>query len=64
MAADHDHSHHDHPRGHARMADNERRVFWAMLLTAGFMVAEAIGGVLSGSLALLADATHAVCRPC
>ena len=37
---------------------NERRVFWAMLLTATFAVAEAVGGVLSGSLALLADAAH------
>ena len=37
---------------------NERRVFWAMLLTASFMVAEVVGGLLSGSLALLADAGH------
>ncbi|MGH6945054.1 MAG: cation diffusion facilitator family transporter, partial [Geminicoccaceae bacterium] len=45
--------HHDHA-GQA----NERRVFWAMVLTGGFMLAEVIGGVLSGSLALLADAGH------
>lgn len=37
---------------------NERRVFWAMLLTGVFMVAELAGGILSGSLALLADAGH------
>ncbi len=37
---------------------NERRVFWAMLLTGGFVVVEAVGGILSGSLALLADAGH------
>lgn len=37
---------------------NERRVFWAMLLTGGFMIAEIVGGVLSGSLALLSDAGH------
>jgi cobalt-zinc-cadmium efflux system protein len=30
----------------------------ALLLTAGFMFAEIIGGLLSGSLALLADAAH------
>lgn len=34
------------------------RLLWAMLLTAGFMLVEVIGGVLSGSLALLADAGH------
>ena len=44
----HDHSH----------ASNERRVFWAMLLTGGFMVVEAIGGVMSNSLALISDAGH------
>jgi cobalt-zinc-cadmium efflux system protein len=47
---------HDHePRENA---GNERRVFLAMLLTGGFMVAEVVGGILSGSLALLADAGH------
>lgn len=30
----------------------------ALVLTGGFMVAEAVGGILSGSLALLADAGH------
>jgi cobalt-zinc-cadmium efflux system protein len=53
----HDHSHH-HRHEHARTADNERRVLWAMLLTGGFMVAEAVGGVIAGSLALIADAGH------
>lgn len=33
-------------------------MFLAALLTGGFMVAEIIGGLLSGSLALLADAGH------
>jgi len=37
---------------------NERRLLWAGLLTAGAMLAEAIGGIVSGSLALLADAGH------
>jgi cobalt-zinc-cadmium efflux system protein len=37
---------------------NERRLFWAGLLTAVTMLAEAAGGILSGSLALLADAGH------
>jgi cobalt-zinc-cadmium efflux system protein len=39
-------------------ADSERKVFWVMLLTGGFMLAEVAGGLVSGSLALLADAGH------
>jgi cobalt-zinc-cadmium efflux system protein len=59
----HDHAHHDHAHhGHAHRApsgrDGERRVFWVLLLTAGFMVVEAVGGWLAGSLALIADAGH------
>ena len=55
MAHDHDHSHHHlHHAGH----DSQRRLAWAILLTGGFMVAEVVGGILSGSLALLADAGH------
>lgn len=56
----HDHHHHDHDHGHdhGHHHGNERRVFWALLLTAGFMVAEVVGGIVSGSLALLADAGH------
>ncbi|MFQ5347227.1 MAG: cation diffusion facilitator family transporter [Rhodothalassiaceae bacterium] len=37
---------------------NERRTFLAMLLIGGFMGVEALGGYLTGSLALLADAAH------
>ena len=47
----------DHAHTHAD-ADNERRVLWAMLLTGGFMLAEVVGGIVAGSLALLADAGH------
>ena len=39
---------------------NERRTGLAALLTGTFMLAELIGGYLSGSLALLADAGHMV----
>jgi cobalt-zinc-cadmium efflux system protein len=35
-----------------------RRMRWVLGITAGFMVAEVVGGVLSNSLALLADAGH------
>ncbi len=57
------HSHtHGHDQGHSHAPDvsrgNQRRVLAAMCLTAGFMVAEVIGGILSGSLALIADAGH------
>jgi cobalt-zinc-cadmium efflux system protein len=37
---------------------SEQRIGWAALLTAGYMVAEVVGGALAGSLALLADAGH------
>jgi len=50
----HDHSHHHVSSSH----DSQRRLFWGILLTAGFMLAEVVGGILSGSLALLADAGH------
>ncbi len=43
-------------REHIR--DNMRRVVIALLLTGSFMIVEVIGGILSGSLALLADAGH------
>jgi cobalt-zinc-cadmium efflux system protein len=49
---------HDHQHHHDHGASNEKRLLWAMLLTGGFMVAEVIGGIVSGSLALLADAGH------
>ncbi len=35
-----------------------RRVTIALVLTGSFMVVEVIGGILAGSLALLADAGH------
>ena len=43
--------------GHSH-AEDMRRVFWAMLLTGSFMGVEVIGGIVSGSLALLSDAAH------
>lgn len=58
---DHDHSHdhghagHGHSHGHGADA---RRLGIALGVTATFMVVEIIGGVVSGSLALLSDAGH------
>jgi cobalt-zinc-cadmium efflux system protein len=43
---------------HADTNSNMRRVMIALVLTGAFMVVEVIGGILSGSLALLADAGH------
>lgn len=37
---------------------NSRRLFLAFIVTLVFMIAEVIGGIISGSLALLADAGH------
>jgi cobalt-zinc-cadmium efflux system protein len=45
------------PHSHSH-ASNERRIGIAALLTGAFMLAEVLGGVISGSLALLADAGH------
>ncbi len=44
--------------GHSNSNGNMRRVVLALILTGSFMVVEVIGGILSGSLALLADAGH------
>lgn len=62
MADHHDHhhgNHHRHDHAHAHGASNGGRLLgFALLLTAGFMLVEFAGGVLAGSLALLADAGH------
>lgn len=55
---DHDHSGHDHSHAPKVGADNERVVLIGFVLTAGFMVAEVVAGIMSGSLALIADAGH------
>jgi cobalt-zinc-cadmium efflux system protein len=39
-------------------ASDSRRLGWALAITASFMGIEVVGGLLSGSLALLADAGH------
>jgi cobalt-zinc-cadmium efflux system protein len=59
---------HAGPHGHVHDADHQRRAHgagtslrrlgWSLGVTATVMIAEAIGGVLSGSLALLSDAGH------
>jgi cobalt-zinc-cadmium efflux system protein len=49
-------AHHGHDHGHEHR--NARAVGSAALLTGGFMVVEVVGGLLAGSLALIADAGH------
>ncbi|MCE2526908.1 MAG: cation transporter [Actinomycetia bacterium] len=67
-----DHEHHDHDDHHGNDHDDhddhahdlrgtsKRSLAIALILIAGFMVAEVIGGIVSGSLALLSDAGHMV----
>ena len=58
-AHDHGHDHdHDHDHTPTVTSANERKVLLSFFLIFGFMVVEAVGGVLSGSMALLADAGH------
>lgn len=51
MAGDHHHHHVDPDAGDARM-------FWAVFINLALTLAQIIGGILSGSLALIADAVH------
>lgn len=44
--------------GRLRRDVERRRLSWVLGITAGFMLVEVVGGVLAGSLALLADAGH------
>src|SRR5258708_1663516 len=59
----HSHCHdqdHDHPHevGHLHARPGTWQLWVLTVLSAGYMVAEIVGGIVSGSLALLADAGH------
>ena len=56
MSHTHDHSQ-PHLHDHAHPS-HQGRLRWALVLTALFFVAEVVGGIVSNSLALLADAGH------
>jgi cobalt-zinc-cadmium efflux system protein len=64
QAHDHGHSdghHHGHSHGHAHnhaAGASERGLKIALGLTGAYLVAEVVGGLLTGSLALLSDAAH------
>jgi cobalt-zinc-cadmium efflux system protein len=52
---------HVHAHAHAlsaRREDSKRRIWLALAINAGMLVVEAVGGILTGSLAVLADAGH------
>jgi cobalt-zinc-cadmium efflux system protein len=59
-----DHDHHDRHRGHGHShgaaTTDEGRIGWAFIVIFSFMLVEVGGGIMSGSLALLADAGHMV----
>ena len=66
MTATHDHHHHHHHHDgciHSQIPAGDggaKRLTWALVVIATFAVLEVVGGVLSGSLALIADAGHMV----
>jgi cobalt-zinc-cadmium efflux system protein len=49
---------HSHSHSHGRAARSRRRLSIVLVLTALYMLAETVGGWMTGSLALLADAGH------
>ncbi len=52
------HAHQHHTPIRLRGEQKQRTLTWALAITLAFMLAEAIGGWIAGSLALLADAAH------
>ena len=52
----HGHGHHDH--SHDFRSASKKSLWLALVLISTYMIAEVIGGMISGSLALLADAGH------
>jgi cobalt-zinc-cadmium efflux system protein len=65
MGHSHDHHHHGHGHGHthgpvygAGTAASTRALKWSLVLTVVILIAEGLGGWVSNSLALLADAGH------
>ncbi len=67
MGHSHDHHHHGHSHGHghthgpvygAGAAASTRALKWSLVLTVVILIAEGLGGWVSNSLALLADAGH------
>ena len=55
---DHGHGHAGHDHAHDLRGASRRNLLLALVLISTYMIAEVIGGVVSGSLALIADAGH------
>jgi cobalt-zinc-cadmium efflux system protein len=53
-----DHSHEGHSHGRHGAGARKRALAFVFVLTTAFLAAEVVGGLLTGSLALLADAGH------
>tara|TARA_R100001377_G_scaffold80661_1_gene59697 strand:- start:4413 stop:5318 length:906 start_codon:yes stop_codon:yes gene_type:complete len=49
---------HSHDHGHKHDDDSTRRIGWAFFLNVGFTLIELVGGLLTNSTAILADAVH------
>jgi cobalt-zinc-cadmium efflux system protein len=58
MSGGHGHSHAPVASAGSATAKHRRSLIWALALTAAYLVAELIGAIVTGSLALLADAAH------
>ncbi|GAK05140.1 cobalt-zinc-cadmium resistance protein CzcD [Geomicrobium sp. JCM 19037] len=54
----HHHHHHGHHHHHATGEANKKNLLYAMLIIGSWMVIQLLGGLWTGSLALLADAVH------
>ena len=52
----HSHLHHHHGGGHSHAA--AKNIGFAFFLNASFVIIEIVGGILTGSVAILADAVH------
>ncbi|MCP4606696.1 MAG: cation transporter [Proteobacteria bacterium] len=60
---DHDHEHdhdHHHDHHHLNREASKKSLLSAFFILSVFLVIEAVGGILSGSLALLSDAAHLI----
>ena len=60
---DHGHDHHGHGHGghshaHDLRGQSRKNLLIALVLITTYMIAEVVGGLISGSLALIADAAH------
>lgn len=58
MSSLHSHDHNDHHDHHHGNISNQRVLLISFCIITGYMLIEVIGGILTGSLALLSDAGH------